>query len=218
MNILARNRSFFFVYLSAFILVSIGMLTYSKTELMQWVNAHHTPSADVFFRNVTYLGDGAFAVIVTVALAFCSFRFALMGAASFLLSTAIVRVLKQLVFAGSLRPLKYFEHSDWQYRVIEGLDIHSYNSFPSGHSTTAFAIFCLLALLDERKSRGWFWALMAIITAYSRVYLFQHFVEDVYVGSIIGTVSSVVVFLLLSRYWDQHPKTWHSRRIRFRRS
>ncbi|MFD1142590.1 phosphatase PAP2 family protein [Larkinella insperata] len=218
MDIFARNRSFFIVYLSAFTLVSILMLIYSKTELMQWVNARNAPSADLFFRNVTYLGDGAFAVMVTVALAFRSFRFALMGAASFLLSTAIVRVLKQLVFSESLRPLKYFEHSTWQYRVIEGLDIHSYNSFPSGHSTTAFAIFCLLALLDEQKSRGWFWALLAIITAYSRVYLFQHFVEDIYVGSIIGTATSVAVFLFLNRYWDRNPKAWHDRRFRFRRS
>ncbi|GAB3329832.1 phosphatase PAP2 family protein [Larkinella ripae] len=191
------------------------MLFYTKTDLMQWVNAHNGPAADVFFRNVTYLGDGAFAVLVTVVLAFRSFRFALMGAASFLLSTLVVRLLKEIVFSGSLRPLKYFEHSTWQYRVIEGLDIHSYNSFPSGHSTTAFSIFCLLALLDERKNRGWFFALLAVITAYSRVYLFQHFVEDVYVGSLIGTLTSLAVFGLLNRHWDQNPKSWHTRRLRF---
>jgi membrane-associated phospholipid phosphatase len=215
MKVLMRNRSFFIVYLFFFLTVSILMLTYRKAELMQWVNAHNSPVADLFFENITYLGDGAFAVIVIIILLFRSFRFALMGIASFVLSTLVVRVLKEFVFSGSLRPLKYFEHSTWQYRIIDGLDIHSYNSFPSGHSTTAFAVFCLLALLDERKSRGWFFALMAVVTAYSRVYLFQHFVEDVYVGSIIGTVSSVVVFLLLSRYWDQHPKIWHNRRLRF---
>ncbi|WP_229321405.1 phosphatase PAP2 family protein [Larkinella knui] len=181
---------------------------------MQWVNAHNGPLADLFFARVTYLGDGAFAAIVCVILLFWSFRFALMGIASFLLSTLVTRALKQFVFSDSLRPLKYFEHSTWQYRIIDGLDIHSYNSFPSGHSTTAFSVFCLLALLDERKSRGWFFALLAVVTAYSRVYLFQHFVEDVYVGSIIGTVSSVVVFLVLGRHWDQNPKTWHDRRLR----
>lgn len=218
MNLIRQNRFFFILYLTTFALVSVLMTLYTKTELMQWVNVRNTPTADLFFRNVTYLGDGAFAVLVTVAMAFRSFRYALMGAASFLLSTVIVRTLKELVFTGSLRPLKYFEHSTWQYRIIEGLDIHSYNSFPSGHSTTAFSIFCLLALLDERKGRGWFWALLAIVTAYSRVYLFQHFVEDVYVGSIIGTVSSIVVFLLLSRYWERNPKSWHDRRLRFRRS
>ncbi|RRA98818.1 phosphatase PAP2 family protein [Larkinella rosea] len=215
MEVLTKNRSFFIVYLFFFILVGVLMLLYTKTELMQWVNAHNWPTGDLFFQYVTNLGDGAFAVIVIVVLLFRSFRAALMGVAAFLLSTLIVRVLKEVVFTGSLRPLKYFEHSEWQYRIIDGLDIHSYNSFPSGHSTTAFAVFSLLALLDERKNRGWFWALLAVVTAYSRVYLFQHFVEDIYVGSIIGTVSSVVVFLLFSRYWDRNPKDWHNRRLRF---
>lgn len=215
MKIITTNRSFFITYLLCFVTVSILMLLYTQTELMQWVNARNWPIADLFFRNVTYLGDGAFAVIITILLAFRSFRFAAMGAASFLLSTLIVRVLKELVFSGSPRPLKYFEHSTWQYRIIEGLDIHSYNSFPSGHSTTAFAVFCLLALLDDRKNRGWFFALMAVITAYSRVYLFQHFVEDVYVGSLIGTASSVFVFWLLGRQWEKNPKPWHDRRLRF---
>ncbi|MGM9512105.1 phosphatase PAP2 family protein [Larkinella sp. GY13] len=214
MEIVSRNRSFFIVYLLCLATVSVLMLLYNKTELMQWVNGHHAPLADLFFQNVTYLGDGAFSVLVIIILLFRSFRFALMGAVSFLLSTLITRALKQLVFSDSLRPLKYFEHSPWQYRIIDGLDIHSYNSFPSGHSTTAFAVFCLLALLDDRKSRGWFFAVLAVITAYSRVYLFQHFVEDVYVGSLIGTVSSIFVFWLLSRHWDRNPQSWHDRRLR----
>ncbi|GAB3269132.1 hypothetical protein GCM10027347_38960 [Larkinella harenae] len=214
-EVIKANRSFFSVYLVFVVIVGTLLLLYSKAELMQWVNTHNASAADVFFQNVTYLGDGAFAIIITVVLAFRSFRFALMGAVSFLGSTLIVRILKQLIFSDSLRPLKYFEHSDWQYRIIDGLDIHSYNSFPSGHSTTAFAVFCMLALLDKRKSRGWVFALLAIITAYSRLYLFQHFVEDIYVGSFIGTLSSLATFLGLGAYLDQHPKSWQYRRIKF---
>jgi membrane-associated phospholipid phosphatase len=102
--------------------------------------------------------------------------------------------------------LKTFEHSTYQYHIIKGLDIHSYNSFPSGHTTSAFALFGMLALLDERKGRGWFFLVIAAMTGYSRVYLFQHFVEDAYVGSIIGTVSTVVVYLLMYRWVAQYQK------------
>ncbi|WP_128545503.1 phosphatase PAP2 family protein [Larkinella soli] len=215
MRLIALNRSFFLVYTAVLVVVGVLMLLFSKQELMQWVNRHHAPAADLLFRNITYLGDGAFSVIVVLILAFRSVRYAAMGAVSFLLSTGIAQLLKHFVFPDALRPIRYFEHSALEFRVIEGLDIHSYNSFPSGHSTTAFAVFCLLALLDERKGRGWFFAVMAVIVAYSRVYLFQHFVEDVYVGSIIGTVSSVAVYLGLSRYWERNPRHWHTRRIRF---
>jgi membrane-associated phospholipid phosphatase len=129
-----------------------------------------------------------------------------MAFASFALSSLVSLFLKQLVFSDSLRPLKTFEHSTYQYHIIKGLDIHSYNSFPSGHTTSAFALFGMLALLDERKGRGWFFLVTAAMTGYSRVYLFQHFVEDAYVGSIIGTVSTVVVYLLMYRWVAQYQK------------
>jgi membrane-associated phospholipid phosphatase len=127
-----------------------------------------------------------------------------MAFASFALSSLTSEFLKKIVFDGSPRPLKYFEHSTFQYHVIKGLDIHSYNSFPSGHTTTAFAMFGLLAFLDQKKSRGWVWLFLGILAGYSRVYLFQHFVEDVFAGSLVGTLSSIIIYVLMSR-WAMQP-------------
>lgn len=213
-KLLRQNKLFFGAYLLLFIIVGLLQLLYTKEELMRWINGHNNTAADLFFENITFLGDGAFSVIVAVALAFASFRYAVLGIVSFLVSGGISSVLKHYVFSSALRPLKYFEHSKWQYRVIEGLDIHSYNSFPSGHTITAFATFTLIALIDDRKGRSWFWLTLAVLTAYSRVYLFQHFVEDVYAGSVIGALSSLLVVWGLMRYWDKNPRSWHSRKIR----
>ena len=41
--------------------------------------------------------------------------------------------------------------------------------------------------------------LIALLVGYSRVYLSQHFFEDVYVGSIIGVSVTLVVYYLLSK-------------------
>lgn len=210
-NSLRLNRVFFITYLSVLILVGILQLIYTPETLIRWVNARNNAEADVFFANVTNLGDGAFMVIVALVLLIRSYRFALMGVVSFVVTGLLTVFLKQVVFPTSLRPLKYFEHSSWQYHLIKGLDIHSYNSFPSGHSMTAFAVFTLLALLDERKNRGWFLALLAMITAYSRVYLFQHFVADVWVGSLLGVAISTATVLTLSRLWEKNPKQWHDK-------
>ena len=210
-HIFYTNRAFFITYLAVMIPAGILQLIYSPEELMRWVNARNNAGADLFFANVTNLGDGAFMLIVAVLLLLRSYRFALMGVVSFVVTGLLTIFLKQVVFPTALRPLKYFEHSAWQYHLIEGLNVHSYNSFPSGHSMTAFAVFTLLALLDERKNRGWFLALLAIVTGYSRVYLFQHFVADVWVGSLIGVAVSVATVLLLSRLWKQNPKQWHEK-------
>ena len=205
-RIIRANYTFFLPYLLLLIVVGVLQLTYSQEQLMQWVNVRNAPAADEFFPYATYLGDGVFFVLVCLLLTINNRRIGLMAFASFVLSSLVSLFLKQLVFSDSLRPLKTFEHSTYQYHIIKGLDIHSYNSFPSGHTTSAFALFGMLALLDERKGRGWFFLVIAAMTGYSRVYLFQHFVEDAYVGSIIGTVSTVVIYLLMYRWVAQYQK------------
>lgn len=200
LNLFRRNRAFFLLY--AFLLGVVGVLQIRNTQegLMQWVNSRNSPAADIFFTYVTYFGDGVFFVIICLILLVFNRRVGAMAFASFALSSLTSLFLKVIVFPERLRPLKFFEHSVYQYRIIKGLEVYSYNSFPSGHTTTAFAMFSLLAFIDNHRGRGWFFLLLATLTGYSRVYLFQHFVEDAYVGSVIGIASSVIVWLLLWRW------------------
>ncbi|GAB3706313.1 hypothetical protein GCM10027592_39670 [Spirosoma flavus] len=196
-NLLRKNWFFFLPY--AFLLVVVGVLQLVSTQeqLMQWVNVRNNSIGDWVFPYITYMGDGAFYVVVCVALLIYNRRIGFMAFASFALSSLTSLFLKTVIYPGSLRPLRYFEHSTFEYHIIEGLDIYSYNSFPSGHTTTAFAMFLLLALIDPQKKRGIIFLLLAALTAYSRVYLFQHFVEDVYAGSLVGTISSILIYTLM---------------------
>lgn len=200
LELLRKNRFFFLPYLLLLILVATGQVLYTQEQLMQWVNFRNSPLADQLFPYITYMGDGAFYVIICLILLVYKRRVGLLAFASFALSSLTSLVLKKFVFNDSLRPLKFFEHSTYEYHIIKGLDIYSYNSFPSGHTTTAFAVFSLLAFLDDHKGRGWLFLVLAALTGYSRVYLFQHFVEDVFVGSLIGTTASVLVYLLLRKW------------------
>lgn len=200
LNVLQRNRYFVLPYAVALIVVGVLQLLYTQEQLMQWVNVRNAPLADVFFTYATYLGDGAFFVIICAVLLLYNWRVGLMAFASFALSSLTSLFLKQIIFPERLRPLKFFEHSTYQYHIIKGLDIYSYNSFPSGHTISAFAVFILLAFLDARKGRGWLFFGLAALTAYSRVYLFQHFVEDVFVGSLVGTSASILIYLALRRW------------------
>ncbi|QJW87905.1 phosphatase PAP2 family protein [Spirosoma taeanense] len=199
-DVLQKNRLFFALYALGLVVVGFLQLCYSQEMLMQWVNFRNSSTADVFFTYATYLGDGAFFVIVCIILLIYNRRVGFMAFASFGLSSLTSLFLKTIVFPERLRPLKFFEHSTYQYHIIKGLNIYSYNSFPSGHTTSAFALFSLLAFIDERKGRGWFFVVLAVLTGYSRVYLFQHFVEDAYVGSLVGTTASVLIYLSLRRW------------------
>lgn len=205
--LLRRNLHFFVALLLLMAVVGGLMLRYTKRDLIMWVNAHNTPAADGFFQYYTHVGDGASFIVLIVALFWLSgWRLAAVALASFAVSGLSSMGLKRYAFPHRLRPIKFFEQNPWEYHLIKGLHIHEYNSFPSGHTTTAFAMFTFLALATPRKEFGPLWVLLAGLVGYSRVYLFQHFVEDTFAGAVLGVVSAVVVWLLFNRVANQRKR------------
>ncbi len=92
---------------------------------------------------------------------------------------------------------------------VPGVTVHMHNSFPSGHTATAFAMFTILALIAKSKATQLYWLLLAVLVGISRMYLAQHFMEDVTAGATIGFVVSLIVyFLLCEKYvaaWGERP-------------
>lgn len=74
--------------------------------------------------------------------------------------------------------------------------MYSQNSFPSGHSTSAFCLFFCLCIISPKVWQKIFFFCLAILIGFSRVYLSQHFFEDIYVGSIIGVGFSFTIFYI----------------------
>ncbi len=190
---LGKNKIFLAVSLLFFIGVIILLLLYNKDTSHIGINKHHTPFLDTFFKNITYLGSGWMILVLFVFLLFISYRLALILAISNLLITIVVQLLKNIVFSGSFRPKAYFD-GIYDLYFIPGVQVHSMHSFPSGHSATAFSIFFFLSLVSDKPIWKFFTAFFAILTAFSRVYLSQHFMEDILLGSAIGLLLSFLVF------------------------
>ncbi|HWY36960.1 MAG TPA: phosphatase PAP2 family protein, partial [Bacteroidia bacterium] len=79
--------------------------------------------------------------------------------------------------------------------LIEGMreEQHIHHSFPSGHATAAFALFFCLAFFAGKSSSKALYFLLALTVAFSRVYLSQHFFEDITAGSFIAVFFSSLV-------------------------
>ena len=107
------------------------------------------------------------------------------------LSGIITDIMKWIM--GRYRPQKYFDDS------LYGFDFFhfkaAYTSFPSGHTTTAFALAMMLSFLFPRFQ--WVWWFFAIVIGVSRIILSQHYVSDVIFGAYIGVLS--VMFILEKR-------------------
>lgn len=200
-----ENRYFLIPYILLFLFSVILMLIYSKTELHIASNKANNPLLDFFFKYATNLGNGWIIAILFICLLMIKYRYAFVFLTGSLATALIVNVLKKAVFHDMYRPSKYFEiYETYKLHFVEGVNLHQLQSFPSGHSGTAFNVFLTLAILVKNNTLKFLFLLLALMVAYSRVYLSQHFLIDITAGSFIG-----VCCILASFWWFSKMKsTW----------
>ena len=104
------------------------------------MNVRHNGFFDSFFSAITWLGKGWAYAIVIIGLLFYRLLYAIIAAVSFGLTSGIVQVMKHFIFDDRMRPKGWFDPYRWEkIHLVDGVDIHSMMSFPSGHSTTIFS-------------------------------------------------------------------------------
>ncbi|MCU0443533.1 MAG: phosphatase PAP2 family protein [Microscillaceae bacterium] len=193
-QIIRTNRWFWAGFGIYLVLGAVILLTHQRGEFELWLNRHHQPIADFFFSYYTWVGDGLFYALVILGLWWWrSWQTALLGGLCFAATGLAAQFLKHFVFPDVLRPKAFFADRVVLH-FVEGLEIHTSQSFPSGHTTTAFSVFCLLSLLVRVKQWGLVFLLLAVFAGFSRVYLLQHFWLDTYFGAILGTGLTFMIY------------------------
>lgn len=212
-DLLKKNSLFLSLYCLIVAACLIPVFLYSRTDLHLLLNRFHSPVADVFFRYITLLGSGITACIACIILLFIRIRYAIIMLASWAGSGIIVQLLKHLVFPGYDRPVTVFV-SGTALNLVKGIEYYHHFSFPSGHAATALALFGFLALISDRRWLKIVFLLCAIIIAYSRVYLSQHFLEDILFGSALGILALIIFYWYFNRLkmdWADHPVQYYFR-------
>lgn len=169
------------------------VLVFPKGELELLINQFHYPSLDLFFKYITHLGDGSLLAVLLIAMLFYKYYTAILVAFSILFQSIIISIFKKGIFKGLERPMAFFDESV-SLNFVDGVDVHSANTFPSGHTATGFAIFTLLFIIINNRGIviSTLLFVLAFLVGLSRVYLLQHFVIDAYFGAIFGILSVVL--------------------------
>ncbi len=182
-----------------------------QLDLHAWVNRWHASWCDAVMRTITHLADGLVPTAIAVFLLFIgTWRSFLMLGLSTGLSAIAVQLLKRQVFADHDRPVMFARDMPLLH-LVDGVTMNHHFSFPSGHATCAFAMCLSFAVLGRRVGAAPAWAALAALLSFSRVYLSQHFTEDVLAGALLGTATGALVWALLYRSaWSRSP--WLERR------
>lgn len=205
-QLIQQHKTFYQSWLIWFILVGLYLSFNSKPSASLALNEIHTPFADIFFRYITWGGDGILIGIVCFVFLFVRLRFGILLSLVSFISAFLVSLLKQ--FYDEPRPSRYFAGQDINW--VDGIDLYANHSFPSGHAAGAFTMFLLLTFFFNNKLLSAVFFVLAFLVAVSRVYLFQHFLIDVWVGSFCGVVFGTILYHLIMITPLFKNKTWHN--------
>jgi membrane-associated phospholipid phosphatase len=126
------------------------------------------------------------------------------GTEALIVGEAVGGVVKAVV--GRQRP-SVLPRNASSYQLGRGLQGDNYRSFPSGHTTSAFAAAAAVSSETSRYWPGTRWVIGPILytgatlTGVSRMYNNRHWMSDVLVGAGVGTFAGLKVV----RYQHSHP-------------
>jgi membrane-associated phospholipid phosphatase len=173
------------------------MGVFNKGDMILFFAENRSEFKNTFFLYCTYIGEGYVYLFATIILLFSGYSRSLAICFNAVLVLIVSQALK-ILFSHE-RPVRYF--SD----LLEQPDLPNYipnvhllngwtTSFPSGHTTSAFAFYSLLAFFIPNKWVKILCLILAALVGLSRMYLVQHFLKDVTTGMMTGFLIALVVY------------------------
>ena len=218
-SFIKQNAVFLSLSLILVLVLGLALLWVPKGDLHLLLCDRHTPARDIFYRYYTTLAEWFPYLVCAALLIFGRLGDGVFATSAMLLSALTTQLFKHIINAP--RPLTWFTENmpDIQLPLVEGVKMNLWFSFPSGHTTSFFALAFVLCILITRQPRiprtprilvQLLLFIAATLGAYSRIYLSQHFTADVFAGVLVGVLISIVCYVVFSRFKDQK---WYNYRL-----
>lgn len=180
---------------SSALLIAIILLASSavlgRIPVFLFLNRDFGTIADTVLLGFTYLAEGWIWIPYLVVVGWVFKKDKAIIVYSFAISTLLTQIPKLLLLSHITRPIASGIAPNLIH-TVKGVTMHQLNSFPSGHTATAFTIFLLTIYLFNQSKLILIGLLYAMLCGYSRVYLGQHFPMDVG-GGIIVAIATIEI-------------------------
>lgn len=199
-KILKEQQNFLLALVILIGIATVLLINLEKGDELKFFSQNRSVINNTFFIVTNYLGEAYLYVIAALIFLFGKkWAKSLLVALTGLSAMAFSQLLKN--YFGHERPFIYFNKTLKQPDLlipVPGVElVNSYtNSFPSGHTTAAFALFTLLAFFTPKSTQKTIWLIPASLAGISRIYLGQHFLEDVIAGAVLGSLVAIVLFAI----------------------
>lgn len=165
--------------------------------VLRWIGEHlRMDWLDPFMVFYTTLGNGGLIFIATAVILLFFRRTRRAGAAAGVAMTLGLLLTNLIIKPLVSRPRPWVVMDGWQALVTSS----DMNSFPSGHTTAAFAFgVALCAALPQKWAKAAA-LIAAALMGFSRLYVGVHFPSDVLAGALIGTVCGLLGGWITGRF------------------
>ena len=161
---------------------------------------------DGFFTIVTHLGDAG---IIWIIIAVICLFFKKTRKTGICMGMALIMglifgnlILKNVI--ARERPYTYEFASMTADKVKELISLPHDYAFPSGHTQASFAAATSIFMYNKKYGIAAY--VLAVLIAFSRLYIYVHFPTDIIGGMVLGIIYAIVSFYLIKRFAPRFEK------------
>jgi len=185
-------------------------------SVFEWVQGIQNKALTAIFVTITTLGDEGIIFIAIAIIFLFTKKYRKIGFAM-LIALGVMTICNNLVLKELVaRPRPYMlygvdpeAYALWggenaKYFFPHLVHYHTSYSFPSGHTSSAFA--AAFAILFYNKKIGIPMTVFAALMGFSRIYVEVHYCTDVIAGAVVGLVYAFIGFMIVKLVYPYFEK------------
>lgn len=159
-------------------------------RVLDYIAGFHSEILNKIMIYISALNDNGYVWIAVAIILLCSKKYRIIG-----FGCALALIIMQISGNMIIKPIVDRPRPYELRNIALLIDKPSGSSFPSGHTYSSFACATVIYLFNKRAGLSAF--ILAVLIAFSRMYLYVHFPTDVIGAMIFGVIDGIICYFIV---------------------